>query len=1041
MVAPELLVLANYEAARAGIEESRLRRAPANDQAWFTADRRLRDAERIQSGLAVTVLPASAWVVPRAALELLRNPEHVLQMLDGAREDVAPEMRPELEELCGDALRARDVRAASLYYQTALDLTGQDKLQQARGRSVAVKLADSAARARNYASAIEVAQGALEPAIAAADTVAAADLRLCLAQSLLIAGEIDRAVEVCQGQPSDLALSEKVRASLSAIEVRARLAAGDPLGAWRLARRRFGQAFELDADIEPSHARATGLELKGDLHAALFEFEQAMVAWRDARHAWDLLHEPEGSLRCVQQCIRIAVRETHESAAAAQMTREAERTAASLGIDFELAFKAAEAERLEEKDPERARAILDSMFSVPDLANRVDPVVCVAIAKQAIAMNHRGPDTARLLNVALGHVTPPMARVVLLNPRERVLERSEAIATALGGLASGSAVSRINRGEPGVSTYFLDALETVRLSDNRVPAPVVFGDMHRRLLKGDSLFSLLPLRELLARVPVEVEPELNDPTLSQRFLGEFHERPRICGVFLLSEAETRAVLPNWRPDEGTLARIDGYLGQRSALPASLRTRLNRLARTAAQPAAVTPAERTRPVFRSSVRQPQIAPQPPSITVALGPHQDRSLITWSDGRISKRSIHDEFKKLVGESIAKLTKLGLAAPVSMDRHLALDTSAAIEIAHLLIEPESILRLTEPSDLRIEITHSMFGGIPWELARLPDGQLLRDCGNVRCLYRSVAADASSRFLVAAAQGALRVLWNPKLAVDGLLGPATREELDAFQVAHGLPATGLADCRTLAALDAARRQREKLDRKSVVIVRRSLRAQHAETRGFFDAGFDVAQEYQSAGWHTTLLEDPSRVAIAKALDASRAQVLHLNASVAEGTRTGGLYLDVGRDVETSSSKQRSSSRVTRSEGLPVADLVECLRPERGGMAAIVILDPPAVPTYTEAVRQLILRNAFASDAFQLGVVPAIVATGLIQAGEYTRVGSMLLAGLDAGRPLHLVCDAMRKAGDSVWSHPVSFASATSLFSHAPDYAPLTAATPDARR
>ena len=134
----------------------------------------------------------------------------------------------------------------------------------------------------------------------------------------------------------------------------------------------------------------------------------------------------------------------------------------------------------------------------------------------------------------------------------------------------------------------------------------------------------------------------------------------------------------------------------------------------------------------------------------------------------------------------------------------------------------------------------------------------------------------------------------------------------------------------------------------------------------------------------------------------------------------------------------VRRTQGLAVADLVECLR-ARSNSAPVVVLDPPSVPTYSEALRQLILRNAFASDVFQHGASPAIVCTGLVEGDESHKAGAALIAGFESGLPLPAVCQSIRQAARPDPQGPAQFLVATALYCHYADYAPRSLAA-DAR-
>jgi hypothetical protein len=383
---------------------------------------------------------------------------------------------------------------------------------------------------------------------------------------------------------------------------------------------------------------------------------------------------------------------------------------------------------------------------------------------------------------------------------------------------------------------------------------------------------------------------------------------------------------------------------------------------------------------------------------------------------------------------LTKTGFAASVNLASRLVHDPGAGSDILRLMFDDRLLRDLSVATDLRIETGHSIYGGIPWELARTlgSNDTLLSSHPKIGCVYRCVSDDLSASYLIASAQEGLVASNKAKLAVDGVMGPATYASVKDFQSKHGLPVTGGVDAATHAAIAALRRAQEPSRRKSVVIIRRGYRAQVSRTRGVAFSAFDVADEYKRAGWLVVVLDDPSKSAIKDAVLKSRALVVHVNAPVAEGTRTGGLYVDVGRDVGESVAQAKSSARpaVRRTQGLPVADLVECLRGTSLALSPVLVLDPPSVPTDTEAVRQLILRNAFASDVFQHSVVPAIVGTGLLEGDEYRDVGAALVGGFESGQSLGVVCERMRRVARPNWQGVVPFPATTALYSHYADYA-----------
>ena len=1045
MVALDVLVSANFEAARAGVEAARLRRAVAGDQAWVTADRRIKTALRLQDGLPANVVSPIATVMVTAAIELTRKPEDALRMLEAASKVVTPDVASDFEELYGDAVRSSDPQAAMRHFQTALDRADDVAMRTPRVRSLAMKLVDCAAKIGDYEAVISVTRRALDAAEVAAEVELVGTARVRLAEALLTAGKIGEAVRVCRDDRfKRVTLSDKVRAALNAIDARAAVAAGDPLRAWRQARRDFQGVFDDHFQSDPSVNDATGLELKGELHAALFEFEEALAAWRDARHAWDILREPDGALRCVLLSVRTIVRETQHFAEAAQLMSEAERMSASLGSHALFAFRASEVERRAAAEPDHVVSVLDTILDAPNIAAVCEPAVAASAAKQAMALGHRVQDAQTLLASTLERVTPPAARLFVLNPRDRQIAASDAPDTLRPLLLA--AVEAVERERKGVSTFVLDALESLRWLDKTRRARSMARSLYERLVEGDSLFSLLPLREVLQRLNFEIHEGLNAPSLGRKFLREFVKRPRVCGVFLLSETDIRVARDHWHPNKKTLTDIDRYLGDRASLPVSLKTRVEQVnGASAMKGRSVKPKPRPPADLISSAPQSaaRVAPagitaDRPTISIAFGRRENRSVITRDGGPPLERSIGEAFKTLTGSSVKELTKRGLAAPVNLDLRLARDPGAAVDISRLLFDDNLLLDIGSATDLRIETGHSIYGGIPWELARLPDSNagLLLSHPRIRCLYRCFSNDLSSRYVITTAQEGLIASSKAKLAVDGIMGPATHESVKKFQRMHGLPATGDLDVATHAAIATVRRAQEPSRPKSVVILRRGYKAQVTQVRGIWFSSFDVTEEYKRAGWQVITLEDPSMASIRHAVSQSHALVVHINVPVAEATRTGGLYLDIGYDTKESSTRWKSSAAVRRTQGLPVADLVDCLLGPSRNMSPVVVLDPPSVPTYTEAVRQLILRNAFASDVFQHSVAPAIIGTGLAQGDEAHDVGSALVAGFQAGQALTVVCDAMRRAARPNLQGTVQFSVATALYSHYADYAPWPSGT-----
>jgi hypothetical protein len=161
------------------------------------------------------------------------------------------------------------------------------------------------------------------------------------------------------------------------------------------------------------------------------------------------------------------------------------------------------------------------------------------------------------------------------------------------------------------------------------------------------------------------------------------------------------------------------------------------------------------------------------------------------------------------------------------------------------------------------------------------------------------------------------------------------------------------------------------------------------------------------------------------RPHLVHVNAAIIESTRTGSLMLDLGDDVAPSYKLESAVPVDGRAQGLSVTDLLECLTvPDQ--IAPLVVIDPPNVPGTTEAMRQLLLRNAFASDLFNIGGIMAILAMGLARGQQQEQMAFNFVNGLMEGRALSLIVDELRRMpGDAKEPWPL----ATAVFTHDVDY------------
>jgi tetratricopeptide (TPR) repeat protein len=302
------------------------------------------------------------------------------------------------------------------------------------------------------------------------------------------------------------------------------------------------------------------------------------------------------------------------------------------------------------------------------------------------------------------------------------------------------------------------------------------------------------------------------------------------------------------------------------------------------------------------------------------------------------------------------------------------------------------TAPVDVLVETTHSLLPPIPWELATVIGSVPIVQDPRVATFVRSMPSRAEGVEDVRYAQATLSRVMGISTPADGILGPQTEKLLRAFQRDAGLPVHGRVDQTTLAAI-----RRRALDADPfpprVVVVRAGFEQQVqqisvANERTF---GVDVYRIYESQGYRVELLEQPEIGALASYTADPSTAIVHLAAGV-RLTSAGIVSLDFAEGFSKSS---RDPSEWT-------ASLVSRAL-YRSGDGPLVVVDVPRPSSSSEVARQLVLRNKFASDLFEVLTSSAVLATGLL-ADSTADSHIALLERLRAGESLGASSAAARR-------------------------------------
>ncbi len=335
----------------------------------------------------------------------------------------------------------------------------------------------------------------------------------------------------------------------------------------------------------------------------------------------------------------------------------------------------------------------------------------------------------------------------------------------------------------------------------------------------------------------------------------------------------------------------------------------------------------------------------------------------------------------------------------------------------------------NLRLEIDDPVLAAVPWELAltAMP-GKRTFKLDKLQCMYRSVANDnVSLSWSVRSLQSALSLLLPDQLPVDGIYGRLTQNAVKVIQRKAGLPQSGLADERTWAQLHRALSASKTKRPPEVLIVQASREQQVKTTRGHLSSGLSLAAVYKSAvykssvykkaGAKVTVLEDPPLDVLHDMLRRTEAQVLHLCPIMRRSPHVG-IYLDFGglttrmsnydytHSGKADVSGSGAAAPATNPVSLTILGRLLAENAQRRKSRPVIILDVPRPPVLDEAVRQLMLRNAFASEIFRMNNTSAVLATGLAHS---ERVTYDLVAALMGGGTFGQTVTAIRRQGPRI--------------------------------
>ena len=184
------------------------------------------------------------------------------------------------------------------------------------------------------------------------------------------------------------------------------------------------------------------------------------------------------------------------------------------------------------------------------------------------------------------------------------------------------------------------------------------------------------------------------------------------------------------------------------------------------------------------------------------------------------------------------------------------------------------------------------------------------------------------------------------------------------------------------------------VLIVRLGEELESLGSRGFSEIGGDLHYLFKKNGFSVEVLESPDVELLQNRLRKFQPSILYLEVNLIETGRGPSLYFD-SSGIRSKGQKDFSSS-----------DLAGILGDIHG--EPLVILDTPGSPSMEDNMRQLILRNFFATDMIENhSHISTIITTGLADPYSFETA------------PIELLVPRLKEGGllvemmNSIWSYP----------------------------
>jgi hypothetical protein len=277
---------------------------------------------------------------------------------------------------------------------------------------------------------------------------------------------------------------------------------------------------------------------------------------------------------------------------------------------------------------------------------------------------------------------------------------------------------------------------------------------------------------------------------------------------------------------------------------------------------------------------------------------------------------------------------------------------------------------TDFSLDALTPSLAKIPWEFASL---RRRNTASLFRYFYRSITRAGGDTEQIKWLQIALNELLGTRTFVDGVFGPQTLESLKELKRRLKLPENvSTAELNTRIGEELVRGKTSRKTRALLILPRREQ--QIRSQRGLEAAGPSIDWWYNDCYFAVETLWWSEIDNLKNVVKRFQPDVIHIQSSLRLMHTTGQIYLDFGFESNQWAGPEDFASISTsfQPSAAFVNDALSLLPDSK--VRPLVILDAVCPSGATEVVHQLLYRNAFAAELFQLGSVSSILAMGLCE-------------------------------------------------------------------